>query len=130
MLSSPFYTQALEAALSSGRVPRVPGICVIITSNPEPRYVIARCFEWMRRCGCLREKVVLLSLVGTAQSHLAMEERLEVSPLACSVWHVIAYHGYMQDCNPQKFSLRLRKEWVVRLIVQLRIATHFSCCRV
>ena len=68
MLSTPCYTQALEAALSSGRVPRVPGICVIITSNPEPRYAIARCFEWMRRCGCLREKVVLLSLVGTAQS--------------------------------------------------------------
>jgi KUP system potassium uptake protein len=130
MLSTPCYTQALEAALSSGRVPRVPGICVIITSNPEPRYAIARCFEWMRRCGCLREKVVLLSLVGTAQSHIAMEERLEVSPLACSVWHVIAYHGYMQDCNAPKFSLRLRKEWVVRLIVQLRIATHFSCCRV
>jgi KUP system potassium uptake protein len=105
MLSTPCYTQALEAALSSGRVPRVPGICVIITSNPEPRYAIARCFEWMRRCGCLREKVVLLSLVGTAQSHIAMEERLEVSPLACSVWHVIAYHGYMQDCNAPKILI-------------------------
>jgi KUP system potassium uptake protein len=109
MLSTPCYTQALEAALSSGRVPRVPGICVIITSNPEPRYAIARCFEWMRRCGCLREKVVLLSLVGTAQSHIAMEERLEVSPLACSVWHVIAYHGYMQDCNAPKILIEASK---------------------
>ncbi len=109
MLSTQCYTQALEAALSSSRVPRVPGICVIITSNPEPRYAIARCFEWMRRCGCLREKVVLLSLVGTAQSHIAMEERLEVSPLACSVWHVIAYHGYMQDCNAPKILLEASK---------------------
>ena len=109
MLSTPCYTQALEAALSSGRVPRVPGICVIITSNPEPRYAIARCFEWMRRCGCLREKVVLLSLVGTAQSHIAMEERLEVGPLACSVWHVIAYHGYMQDCNAPKILIEASK---------------------
>src|SRR5260221_11759126 len=90
MLSAQCYTQALEAALSSGRVPRVPGICVIITSNPEPRYAIARCFEWTRRCGCLREKVVLLSLVGTAQSHITMEERLEGSPPPCSGWHVIA----------------------------------------
>jgi KUP system potassium uptake protein len=109
MLSTPCYTQALEAALSSGRVPRVPGICVIITSNPEPRYAIARCFEWMRRCGCLREKVVLLSLVGTAQSHIAMEERLEVSPLASSLWHVIAYHGYMQDCNAPKILIEASK---------------------
>ena len=102
MLSTPCYTHALEAELSSGRIPRVPGTCVIITSNPEPRYAIARCFEWMRRCGCLREKVVLLSLVGTAESRITMEERLEVIPLACSLWHVIAYHGYMQDPNAPK----------------------------
>jgi KUP system potassium uptake protein len=102
MLSTPCYTQALEAELSSSRVPRVPGTCVIITSNPDPRYAIARCFEWTRRCGCLREKVVLLSIVGTAESHIAMEQRLEVTPLACSLWHVIAYHGYMQDSNAPK----------------------------
>jgi KUP system potassium uptake protein len=99
MLSTPCYSHALEAELSSGRIPRVPGTCVIITSNPEPRYAIARCFEWIRQCGCLREKVVLLSLVGTAESRITMEERLEVMPLACSLWHVIAYHGYRQDSN-------------------------------
>jgi KUP system potassium uptake protein len=109
MLSTPCYTEALEAELSSGRVPRVPGMCVIITSNSEPRYAIARCFEWMRRCGCLREKVVLLSLVGTAESHVNMEERLEVKPLASSVWHVIAYHGYMQESNAPKILTEASK---------------------
>jgi len=102
MLATPCYTQALEAELSSNRIPRVPGTCVIITSNPDPRYAIARCFEWMSRCGCLREKVILLSLVGTAESRITMEERLEVTPLACSVWRVVAYHGYMQDPNAPK----------------------------
>ena len=102
MLATPCYTQALEAEISSNRIPRVPGTCVIITSNPDPRYAIARCFEWVRRCGCLREKVILLSLVGTAESRVTMEERLEVTPLARSIWHVVAYHSYMQDPNAQK----------------------------
>jgi KUP system potassium uptake protein len=109
MLSTPCSKQVLAAELSSSRVPRVPGTCVIVTSNPDPRYAIARCFEWMRRSGCLREKVILLSLVGTAESHVAMEERLEVTPLACSLWHVIAYHGYMQDSNAPKILLEASK---------------------
>ena len=109
MLSTPCSKQVLEAELSSSRVLRVPGTCVIITSNPDPRYAIARCFEVMRRCGCLREKVILLSLVGTAESHVTMEERLEVTPLACSVWHVIAYHGYMQESNAPKILIEASK---------------------
>jgi KUP system potassium uptake protein len=102
MLSIPCTTQALEAELSSSSIPRVPGTCVIITSNPEPRYAIARCFEWVRRCGCLREKVILLSLVGTGKSHVSIEESLKVTPLSSSLWHVIAYHGYMQELNAPK----------------------------
>jgi KUP system potassium uptake protein len=109
MLSTPCSKQALEAELSSGRIPRVPGTCVIVTSNPEPRYAIARCFEWMRRCGCLREKVILLSLVGTAESHITTEERLEVTPLACSLWHVISYHGYMQESNASEILIEASK---------------------
>ena len=31
-----------------------------------------------------------------------MEERLEVTPLACSLWHILAYHGYMQETNAPK----------------------------
>jgi KUP system potassium uptake protein len=109
MLSNPCSTQALEVELSSGRILQMPGTFVIITSNPEPRYAIARCFEWMRRCGCLREKIILLSLVGTAESRIVMEERLEVIPLASSLWHVIAYHGYMQDSNAPKILIEASK---------------------
>jgi KUP system potassium uptake protein len=109
MLSNPCSTKALEAELSSARIPRVPGTCVIITSNPDPRYAIARCFEWMRRSGCLREKVILLSLVGTAGSHINIEERLEVTPLAPSLWHVISYHGYMQVSDAPKILLEASK---------------------
>jgi KUP system potassium uptake protein len=97
MLSTPCSVQALETELCSGRIPQVPGTCVIITSNPDPRYAVARCFELKRRCGCLREKIVLLSLVGTPESKITMAERLKVSPVGRSIWHVIAYHGYMQD---------------------------------
>jgi KUP system potassium uptake protein len=109
MLSNPCSTEALQAELSSARIPRVPGTCVIITSNPEPRYAIARCFEWMRRSGCLREKVILLSLVGTAESQINMEERLEVTPLAPSLWHVISYHGYMQGSDAPKILMEASK---------------------
>jgi KUP system potassium uptake protein len=109
MLSTPCSKQALEAELSSSRVPRVPGTCVIVTSNPDPRYAIARCFEWMRRSGCLREKVILLSLVGTAQSNITVEERLDVTPLACSLWHVISYHGYMQTSDAPKILIEASK---------------------
>jgi KUP system potassium uptake protein len=99
MLSTPCSKQELAAELSSSRILRVPGTCVVITSNPDPRYAIARCFEWVRRSGCLREKIVLLSLVGTAESQVTTEQRLEVTSLANSLWHVIAYHGYMQPTN-------------------------------
>jgi KUP system potassium uptake protein len=109
MLSNPCSTKALEAELSSGRIPRVPGTCVIITSNQDPSYAIARCFEWMRRSGCLREKVILLSLVGTAKSFMNMEERLEVNPLAPSLWHVISYHGYMQVSDAPKILMEASK---------------------
>src|ERR1700751_72220 len=109
MLSSPCSTKALEAELSSGRIPRVPGTCVIVTSNPDPCYAIARCFEWMRRSGCLREKVILLSLVGTAESNLNIAERLEVNPLAPSLWHVISYHGYMQVSDAPKILMEASK---------------------
>jgi KUP system potassium uptake protein len=109
MLSSPCSTKALEAELSSGRIPRVPGTCVIITSNPDPCYAIARCFEWMRRSGCLREKVILLSLVGTAESHMNMEERLEVNRLGPYLWHVISYHGYMQVSDAPKILMEASK---------------------
>jgi KUP system potassium uptake protein len=109
MLSTPCSVEALEAEVCSGRVPLVPGISVIITSNPDPRYAIARCFEWMRRSGCLREKIVLLSLVGTAESRITMEERLKVSPVGRSVWHVIAYHGYMQDPDAPRILMEASK---------------------
>jgi KUP system potassium uptake protein len=109
MLSNPCSTKALEAELSSGRIPRVPGTCVIITSNPDPCYAIARCFEWMRRSGCLREKVILLSLVGTAESHMNMEERLEVNRLGPFLWHIISYHGYMQVSDAPKILMEASK---------------------
>ena len=51
----------------------------------------------------------VVSLVGTAESHVTMEERLEVTPLACSVWHVTAYHGYMQDSNAPKIVMEASK---------------------
>jgi len=109
MLSTPCSAQALEAEVYSGRVPQVPGTCVIITSNPDPRYAIARCFEWMRRSGCLREKIILLSLVGTAESQVNIEERLKFSPVGRSVWHVVAYHGYMQDPNVPRIVTEVSK---------------------
>jgi KUP system potassium uptake protein len=109
MLSTPCSKPALEAKLSSNNIPRVPGIFVIITSNPDPRYAIARCCEWIRRCGCLREKVILLSLVGTAESQVTVEKRLEVTPLASSIWHVIAYYGYMQEINAPKILMEASK---------------------
>jgi KUP system potassium uptake protein len=109
MLSTPCSVQALETELCSDRVAQVPGTCVIITSNPDPRYAVARCFEWMRRCGCLREKIVLLSLVGTAESQITMEERLKVSPVGRSIWHVIAYHGCMQDPDAPRILIESAK---------------------
>jgi KUP system potassium uptake protein len=109
LLSSPCSVEALETELCSGRVPQVPGTIVIITSNSDPRYAIARCFEWLRRCGCLRERLVLLSLVGTAESQIAMEERLKVSQVGRSMWHVIAYHGYMQDPDAPRILIESAK---------------------
>jgi hypothetical protein len=98
-------TQALEAELSSGRIPQVSETCVIITSNPEPRYAIARCFEWMRRCGCLREKVILLSLVGTVESRIIMEERLEVIPLGSNGTFFVLPHNIEWEWSVAKSAL-------------------------
>jgi KUP system potassium uptake protein len=38
-----------------------------------------------------------------------MEERLEVIALACSLWHIIAYHGYMQESNARQILIEASK---------------------
>jgi K+ transporter len=38
-----------------------------------------------------------------------MEERLEVNPLAPSLWHVISYHGYMQGSDAPKILMEASK---------------------
>jgi KUP system potassium uptake protein len=38
-----------------------------------------------------------------------MEEQLEVIPLASSLWHIIAYHGYMQEPNAPEILIEASK---------------------
>jgi KUP system potassium uptake protein len=39
-----------------------------------------------------------------------VEERLEVTQLSGSLWHVVAYHGYMQDPNAPKILTEASKK--------------------
>lgn len=99
MLSSPCSLQGLADIMAIKPFPSRPGTDVIITFNPDPRYAAAHAFEWMRLNDSLRQQVLLLTPVGTAESHVELEKRLEVIPLSPLLCHVIFYYGYMQEIH-------------------------------
>lgn len=75
------------------------GTDVIINFNSDPQYAAAHALEVLRLHGALRQQVILLTPVGTAQSHVPLDERLKVTSLGPHLWHIIFYYGYMQELN-------------------------------
>ncbi len=99
MLSSPCSLEELSRAMNSPKVHTLPGTDVIVNFNHDPRYAVAHAFEWIRLNASLRQHVVLLTPVGTAESYVSLEERLEVISVSPSLWHITFYYGYMQEIN-------------------------------
>lgn len=105
MLSTPCSLQELANIINTKTISSPPGTDVIITFNPDPRYAAAHAFEWLRLNGSLRQQVLLLTPVGTAESHVDLEKRLEVIPLSSSLCHIVFYYGYMQEIDLPKILL-------------------------
>ncbi len=102
MLLSPSSLEELTKITNVQQTPLRCGTDVIVSFNPDPRYAAAHAFEWIRLHGSLREHVLLLTAVGTAESHVPIEERLKVIQLGPSQWHIIFYYGYMQEIHLPK----------------------------
>lgn len=106
MLSTRCSLQELANIMEKKSFSSPPGTDVVITFNPDPCYAAAHAFEWLRLNDTLRQQLLLLTPVGTAESHVDVEKKLEVIPLSPSLCHVIFYYGYMQEINlPQILRL-------------------------
>lgn len=95
--SCPGSVDELAAKLEDESLVRLPGQLVFITSNPNPHYASARAFEFLRRGGVLRDQVVIMSLVNAMESDVNMSQRIEAREISPRLWHIVAYHGYMQE---------------------------------
>lgn len=99
MLFGPSSIEALIQSINPPQMPLLRGTSVIVNFNSEPRYAAAHAFEYQRLHGSLRNHVILLTPVGTPQSHVPIEERLQITKLGPSLWHIIFYYGYMQELH-------------------------------
>lgn len=78
-------------------LPAVDGQIVLITSNAQTDYAIARLGEMLRRGGLLREELIILSIVSAMESNVDTARSVAVNQLAPRVWHVLARHGFIQE---------------------------------
>ncbi len=102
MLLNPSSLEELVKTTNSQQSPLRSGTDVIVNFNPNPRYAAAHAFEWIRLNGVLREHVILVTPVGSAESYVPIEQRLQVTQLGPSLWHIIFYYGYMQEIHLPK----------------------------
>jgi len=106
MTSGPSSEADLAQKLEEKGARLAPGQLIFITSNRNPRYAAARAFEMMRRGGVLREQVVFMSLVNAMESNVDMPRSIATEQIGPRLWHVTAFHGYMQEPHAPEILAR------------------------
>ncbi len=89
--------EALRRLVERETTRLAPGQMVFLTSNRNLALCRGSSLRVLRRCGALRQQVILMSLVNAMESDVDMPRCVEVERLGMHVWHVTALHGYMQE---------------------------------
>ena len=93
-------TMPLDAflkSLSSGKIPRVPGTAVFMTSEPSGAPVVL--LHHLKHNKVLHEQVILLSITTTDVPELRGEERVTLEPLGQGFVRATATYGFMESPN-------------------------------
>ncbi len=89
------------------KLPRVPGVGLFLTSNPDGVPVVL--LHNIKHNKVLHQKVVLFTISNEDVPTVAPAERLEVSDLGQGFYRLIARYGFMESPNVPRI-LRLAKE--------------------
>ena len=83
--------------LASIKPPRVPGMAVFMSSNPNGVPIVLL-HHWKHN-QVLHETVVLLSVISENQPEVPVEERIQLKDLGQGFYHLAAHYGFMQTPN-------------------------------
>jgi KUP system potassium uptake protein len=90
-------TMPLDAflkSLSTGRIPRVPGTAIFMTSEPKGTPVVL--LHHLKHNKVLHERVILLSITTAEIPELRRDERLTVETLEHGFVRAMAVYGFME----------------------------------
>jgi KUP system potassium uptake protein len=85
------------ADLASTKPPRVPGIAVFMSSNPNGVPIVLL-HHWKHN-QMLHETVVLLSVISETMPEVPVRDRIQFKDLGQGFFHLGAHYGFMQTPN-------------------------------
>lgn len=95
---------ALMETLSQGKIVRVPGTAIFMTSEAEKTPVVL--LHHLKHNKVLHEQVILLSIIGQEVPEVPASERLTIEALPMGFYRVRAYYGFMETPNVEEIRHR------------------------
>jgi KUP system potassium uptake protein len=101
-------TEAFLQQLEGNKIPRVPGVAIFMSRNPEG--VPTTLLHNIKHNKIVHQTVVLMTVETEDRSHLSEEERYEWTTLGHGVYRLSLHFGFMEDPNIPVALERLGKE--------------------
>ncbi len=105
MLERSLPIQDFISSLESGRVVRVPGTAIFMTSESEGTPVVL--LHHLKHNKVLHEQVILLSVVARESPEVPAANRLRIEKLPLGIYRVRALYGFMETPNVEDIRARL-----------------------
>lgn len=93
------------SSLESGRVVRVPGTAIFMTSESEGTPVVL--LHHLKHNKVLHEQVILLSVVARESPEVPAANRLRIEKLPLGLYRVRALYGFMETPNVEDIRARM-----------------------
>ena len=93
------------ASLETGKVHRVPGTAIFMTSEAEGTPVVL--LHHLKHNKVLHQQVILLSIVGKEVPDVPSSERIRLESLPQGIHRVKAFYGFMETPNVEDIRARL-----------------------
>jgi KUP system potassium uptake protein len=104
LLDRSLEIDALMESLGQGKVVRVPGTAIFMTSESEKTPVVL--LHHLKHNKVLHEQVILLSIIGREVPEVPSSERLTIETLPLGFFRVKAYYGFMESPNVEELRHR------------------------
>jgi KUP system potassium uptake protein len=104
MLERSLEVDDLMESLARGKIVRVPGTAIFMTSEAEKTPVVL--LHHLKHNKVLHEQVILLSIIGREVPEVSPAERLKIEPLPLGFYRVKASYGFMETANVEELRHR------------------------